>query len=50
MKIGDQTRHIISKGQKAGHRTEQVVYKTFTGNWNGKARFLSRTRHERTKP
>lgn len=49
MKIGDQTREVISRRKKryqGKHQTAMVIYKTFLGKWNGKARYHSVTRHE----
>ena len=48
MKIGDQTKHVISKSKRRRHNkdTQEVVYKTFIGNHRGKPQFISQTRHE----
>jgi hypothetical protein len=48
MKIGDVTKHVISKSQRKRHfkDTQQVVYKTVVGKKGGKPLFSSKTRHE----
>lgn len=47
MIVGQQTRHVISKGRVKGKDSVQVVYKTYLGKVGGKARYSSQTRHER---
>ena len=48
MKIGDTTKHLISKSLRKRNRkeTQEVVYKTFIGKHKGKPLFASRTVHE----
>lgn len=48
MKIGEQTKHFISKSIRRRHMkdTQEVVYKTYLGKHNGKALFSSTTKHE----
>ncbi len=49
MEVGTTTRTVISTAQKQkkGIRTAQVVYKTYEGKHKGKARYSSKTRHEK---
>jgi hypothetical protein len=47
MQVGETTKHIISKGSVKGKASVEVVYKTYLGKVGGKARYSSRTRHER---
>lgn len=48
MKIGDKTKHFISKSVRRRHMkdTQEVVYKTYMGKHKGKPYFSSETRHE----
>jgi len=48
MKIGDKTKHFISKAvrKRNGKSTQEVVYKTYIGRHRGKPLFSSETRHE----
>lgn len=48
MKVGEKTKHIISKSSRRRHMkdTQEVVYKTYLGKHNGKAIFSSETKHE----
>jgi len=49
VKIGDKTRHVISKSKRNRKfiTTEEVVYKTYMGKSGGKPYFSSQTRHEK---
>lgn len=48
MKIGEVTKHVISKSIRRRHQkeTQEVVYKTCIGKKDGKAILSSMTRHE----
>jgi len=48
MKVGDITRTVISTSKKLRGESE-VVYKTYLGQHKGKARYSSKTKHEKVK-
>lgn len=48
MKIGEVTKHVISKSNRKRHMksTQEIVYKTCIGKKDGKPVLASRTVHE----
>lgn len=47
MTVGTEVREVISSYERAGHKLQQVVYKTYLGSHNKKPRWSSTTKHER---
>lgn len=41
MKVGDIEKQVISNYTRAGHKLQQIVYKTYLGSVNGKPRWAS---------